>query len=392
MAVIEAVAALEAEMTAWRRELHRHPELAFEEHETAARVAGWLKGFGLDPHVGLAGTGVVATIEGRAAGPSIALRADLDALPMPEESGVAHASTAKGRMHACGHDGHMAMLLGAAKHLAATRDFAGAVHVVFQPAEEGGAGGEVMVREGLFEKFPAEQVFGLHNWPGLPRGEMAVRAGPVMAATDQFTITIEGRGGHAAMPHQTPDPVVGGAQVVLALQTIVSRVADPTDMAVVSVTCFEAGTAFNVIAPRAVLKGTVRTVAAATRDMVEARMGRIVAGVCAAHGLAGSVDYQRQYPATINTEAEAEIAARAAARVVGEARVHRALPPSMGGEDFAYMLRARPGCYVWLGTGRGEDTPGLHHPRYDFDDASLPVGASYWVRLVEERLGVRGAA
>lgn len=390
MAVIEAVAALAAEMTAWRRELHRHPELAFEEHETAARVAGWLKGFGLDPHVGLAGTGVVATIEGRARGPSIALRADLDALPMPEESGVPHASTAKGRMHACGHDGHMAMLLGAAKHLAATRDFAGTVHVVFQPAEEGGAGGEVMVREGLFEQFPAEQVFGLHNWPGLPRGEMAVHAGPVMAATDQFTITIEGRGGHAAMPHQTPDPVVCGAQVVLGLQTIVSRVADPADMAVVSVTCFEAGTAFNVIPPRAVLKGTVRTVAPATRDMVEARMARIVAGVCAAHGLEGSVDYQRQYPATINTAAEAEIAARAAAQVVGEGRVHRALPPSMGGEDFAYMLQARPGCYVWLGTGQGAGTPGLHHPRFDFDDPSLPVGASYWVRLVEERLGKAG--
>lgn len=387
MAVIDEIAALGAEMRAWRRELHAHPELAFAEHETAARVAGWLRDFGLDPAVGLAGTGVVATIDGRRPGPAIALRADLDALPMTEESGVPHASKTPGRMHACGHDGHIAMLLGAAKHLAASRDFGGRVHVVFQPAEEGGAGGEVMVREGLFEKFPAEQVFGLHNWPALPAGVFGVRAGPIMAATDTFTITVEGRGGHAAMPHQTLDPIVGGAQVVLALQSLVSRRLDPASMAVISVTVFEAGSAYNVIPARAVLRGTVRTVDPSVRDAIEAQMKRLVVGICDGLGLAGAIDYVRGYPATINSAAEAEIAAAAAARVVGAERVMRELPPSMGGEDFAYMLGARPGCYVWMGTGRGERTRGLHHPQFDFDDESLVVGASYWVRLVEERLG-----
>lgn len=387
MALVEGIAALEAEMVGWRRALHAHPELAFAEHDTAARVADWLRGFGLDPVLGLAGTGVVATIEGRRPGPAIALRADLDALPMTEESGVAHASKTPGRMHACGHDGHMAMLLGAAKHLAATRAFAGQVHVVFQPAEEGGAGGEVMVREGLFEKFPAEQVFGLHNWPALPAGVFGVRAGPIMAATDTFTITVEGRGGHAAMPHQTLDPIVGGAQVVLALQSLVSRRLDPAGMAVVSVTVFEAGSAYNVIPARAVLRGTVRTVEPGVRDAIEAQMKRLVTGICDGLGLTSAVDYVRGYPATINHAAEAELAARAAARVVGADKVMRELPPSMGGEDFAYMLGARPGCYVWMGTGRGEGTRGLHHPQFDFDDESLVVGASYWVRLVEERLG-----
>lgn len=386
MKPIDALAARADQLTRWRRDLHAHPELAFEEHRTAAFVAERLAEFGLEPHTGLATTGVVATIEGRAEGPAIALRADLDALPMTEESGVPHASTHPGRMHACGHDGHITMLLGAAQHLAETRAFAGAVHVVFQPAEEGAGGGKVMVDEGLFERFPAEQVFGLHNWPALPAGQMAVHTGPVMAATDRFTIVVEGRGGHAAMPHQGIDPVVGGAHLVTALQTLVSRTLDPTEAAVLSVTQFHAGSAFNVIPARAELGGTVRTLSPGSQDLIEAGMQRVIDGVCAALGLEGTLKYTRGYPATINTAPEAELAAEAAARVVGRENVRRDLPPSMGAEDFAFMLHARPGCYAWLGTGQGAGTAMLHHPRYDFADAMLPVGASYWVRLVETRL------
>lgn len=391
MKPIDALAARAEQLTAWRRDLHAHPELAFEEHRTAAFVAERLTEFGLSPHVGLATTGVVASIEGKAKGPAIALRADLDALPMTEESGVAHASTHPGRMHACGHDGHITMLLGAAQHLAETRDFAGTVHVVFQPAEEGAGGGKVMVDEGLFDRFPAEQVFGMHNWPALPAGQMAVHAGPVMAATDRFTIVVEGRGGHAAMPHQGIDPIVGGAHVVTALQTLVSRTLDPTEAAVLSVTQFHAGSAFNVIPARAELGGTVRTLSPATQDLIESGMRRVIDGVCAALGLHGTLDYTRGYPATINTIAEAELAARAAAQVVGAQNVRRDLPPSMGAEDFAFMLHARPGCYVWLGTGQGPGTAMLHHPKYDFADPMLPLGASYWVRLVEERLPLSAA-
>ncbi len=384
--LVPAIAERHAELVAWRRDLHAHPELGYAEERTSRVVAERLAAFGLDPDVGLAKTGVVATIQGRAPGPAIALRADLDALPMPEENTFAHASKHPGRMHACGHDGHTTMLLAAARHLAEHPDFAGTVHVVFQPAEEGGAGGRVMIEEGLLDRFPAEQVFGLHNWPALPAGEMAVHAGPVMAAADLFVITVEGRGGHAAMPHQTRDPIIGGAQLVSALQTLVSRTVDPTDPAVLSVTAFNGGSAHNVIPSRVELKGTVRTFSPAAQDAIEAGMKRLTAQICAGLGLEGRVDYRRTYPATVNTRDEAELAARAAARVVGAERVHRHLPPSMGGEDFAFMLRARPGCYVWLGTGAGPDSPPLHHPRYDFHDAMLPVGASYWVSLVETRL------
>lgn len=384
--LVPAIAAAADELTAWRRDLHAHPELGFAEHRTARVVADRLASFGLEPHTGLAGTGVVATIEGRAPGDAIALRADLDALPMPEENDFAHASKHAGRMHACGHDGHTTMLLAAARHLAATRAFAGTVHVVFQPAEEGQGGGRVMVEEGLFERFPAAQVFGLHNWPALPAGQIAVHDGPVMAAADIFAITIEGRGGHAAMPHLCRDPIIGGAQLVTALQTLVSRVADPTSPAVLSVTAFNGGTAHNVIPARVELKGTVRTFDEKTQDAIEDGMQRLTLQVCEAMGLTGRLDYRRSYPATINTRPEAALAARAAAAVVGEANVRRDLPPSMGGEDFAFMLRAKPGCYVWLGTGHGADFTPLHHPRYDFHDAMLPVGASYWVSLVETRL------
>jgi len=388
--VIPAIAARYAELVGWRRDLHAHPELGFVEHRTSRVVAERLASFGLDPDVGLAKTGVVATIHGRQPGPAIALRADLDALPMGEENTFGHASKHPGRMHACGHDGHTTMLLAAARHLAETRAFAGTVHVVFQPAEEGGGGGRVMVEEGLFDRFPVEQVFGLHNWPALPVGQIAVHTGPVMAATDVFAITIEGRGGHAAMPHQARDPIVGGAQLVTALQTLVSRAVAPTDPAVVSVTAFNGGSAHNVIPPRVELKGTVRSLAPSTRDTLEAGMKRLTARICEGLGLRGTVDYTRSYPATINTAAEADLAAAAAAKVVGPAGVRRDLPPSMGGEDFAFMLQARPGCYIWLGTGVGPDTAPLHHPRFDFFDSALPVGASYWVQLVHTRLPLTG--
>lgn len=386
VSVIPAIAERYAELVAWRRDLHAHPELAYAEKRTSRVVAERLASFGLDPDVGLAGTGVVATIHGDAPGPGIALRADLDALPMHEENRFGHASTHPGRMHACGHDGHTTMLLAAARHLAETRRFAGTVHVVFQPAEEGGAGGKLMVDQGLFDRFPAEQVFGMHNWPALPTGQMAVHTGPAMAAVDIFKIAIEGRGGHAAMPHQTRDPIVGGAQLVTALQTLVSRTVDPTDPAVVSVTAFNGGTAHNVIPPRVELMGTVRSFSAAARDTLESGIERLTHHICTGLGLTGAVDYQREYPATVNTAAEADLCAAVAAQVVGAENVQRDLPPSMGAEDFAFMLQARPGCYVWLGTGVGPDTAPLHHPRFDFHDAALPLGASYWVRLVETRL------
>jgi len=384
--IIDAIAAAADDLTAWRRDIHAHPETAFAEHRTAEIVGNHLAAFGIDVTAGLAKTGVVGTLHGRESGPSIALRADLDALHLTEENDFAHRSTHAGQMHACGHDGHTTMLLGAAQYLAQTRRFAGTVHFVFQPAEENEGGGRVMVEEGLFEQFPVEQVFGLHNWPWLAAGEMAVHIGPVMAAADRFDVEIEGKGGHGAMPHQCVDPVVVAAQVITAFQTIASRTTCPTDTAVVSVTRLEAGETYNVIPARVRLSGTTRSFAPAVQAQIEARMREIVQGVCSAHGAVGRLDYRRGYPATVNDPEAVVWAANAACAVVGEQRVHRELPPSTGAEDFAYLARERPGCYVWLGTGNGPETPGLHHPQYDFNDAMLPVGASYWARLVESRL------
>jgi amidohydrolase len=384
--IIEPIAARAAELTAWRRDLHAHPETAFEEHRTAAMVAERLADFGIEVATGLARTGVVGTLHGDGEGPVIALRADLDALHLDEENDFAHRSTHAGRMHACGHDGHTTMLLAAARYLAQTRKFAGTVHFIFQPAEENEGGGRVMVEEGLFDRFPAEHVFGLHNWPWLPAGEMAVHVGPVMAAADRFDVVIEGKGGHGAMPHQCVDPVVVAAQVITALQTITSRTTSPTDCAVVSVTRLRAGHTYNVIPARVNLSGTTRSFSPEVRQRIEARMGEIVAGICAAHGAVGHLDYRSGYPATVNDAEAARWAVDAARAVVGPQRVHEDLPPSTGAEDFAYLARARPGCYVWLGTGVGPDPPGLHHPRFDFNDDMLAVGASYWARLVERRL------
>ncbi|MGF1639723.1 MAG: M20 aminoacylase family protein [Rhodospirillales bacterium] len=382
MPIIEDIARRREEMTAWRRHLHARPELAFEERLTAAFVADRLAEFGLDVHRGLAGTGVVGTLSS-GDGPAIALRADMDALPIEEANDFAHRSAHPGRMHACGHDGHSAMLLGAARFLAETRRFRGTVHFVFQPAEENEGGARRMVEEGLFERFPVRAVYGMHNWPGRPAGSIAVRPGPMMAAFDTFEIAVAGHGAHAAMPHLGCDPVVAAAAIVGALQTVTSRAVDPLDSAVVSVTQFHAGDAWNVIPERALLRGTARALRPEVQQAIEAGVRRVATGVAAGFGADAAVHYERRYPPTVNDPAETERAAAAAVAVVGRENVDRDPMPSMGSEDFAFMLRERPGCYVWIGNGPGEGGCTLHNPRYDFNDAILPVGASYWATLVE---------
>ncbi len=372
--------------TEWRRDLHAHPEIAFEEHRTASFVADRLESFGVEVHCGLAKTGVVGQLKAGTGNRAIALRADMDALPMEEHNGFGHRSQVPGMMHACGHDGHTTMLLGAAKYLAETKGFDGTVYFIFQPAEEGEGGGEVMVKEGLFEQFPVEAVFGLHNWPGMPAGQFGIAAGPMMAAFDTFDLKITGKGSHAAMPHQGVDSIVTAAQVVTALQTIASRNTDPLDAVVVSVTQIHGGDAYNIIPESVALKGTVRTFKDSVREGVEPAMRRIANGICEAAGATMELDYHWRYPSTVNHAEETELAAAAAAAVVGAENIDRHPVPSMGSEDFAYMLRERPGCYVWLGNGLGEGGCMLHNPGYDFNDEILPVGASYWATLVEQIL------
>ena len=390
MAIINRIGDFQEEMTAWRRDLHAHPEIGFEETRTSALVADKLRAFGFDEvHAGLAKTGVVGVLRAGSGGRAIGLRADMDALPIEEATGLPYASRNPGRMHACGHDGHTTMLLGAARYLAETRNFDGTVFFIFQPAEEMMAGGRVMVEEGLFERFPAEQVFGMHNWPRMPVGTFAMRPGPVMAAADRIVIGLTGRGGHGAMPHHACDPVVAGAQIVSALQTIVARNADPIERAVVSITQFHAGDADNVIPQTAFLGGTARSFTPEMRDLLERRLGEIARGVGQALGVEVVVSYERGYPPTVNSEAETELAARAAAAVVGEDKVDRAPAPVMGAEDFAFMLEQRPGSYIFIGNGGGEDAPMVHHPRYNFNDEVLPFGASYWSKLVEQLLPAR---
>ena len=389
MNLVPEVSALVPRMRAWRHHLHAHPETAFEETATAAFVAERLRAFGLDVHTGLARTGVVGVLENGSPGASIGLRADLDALHIRESTGVAHASQHDGRMHACGHDGHTAMLLGAAAALAQRRKFAGTVHFVFQPAEENEGGGRVMVEEGLFERFPMQAVYGLHNWPKLPVGRIATRAGPLMGAFDIFEIVVTGKGAHAAMPYQGKDPMLFVAHAIQALQTIPARNLHPLDAGVVSVTQVHGGDTWNVIPEEVVLRGTVRSFEPAVRDLIEARMRSIVAGIAAMFEMQATVRYERRYPATVNTPAETAHALAAAAAVVGEAGVIADPRPELGSEDFAYMLQAKPGCYAWLGAGTGPESPGLHSPRYDFNDEVLAIGASYWVRLAEQRLAAR---
>jgi hippurate hydrolase len=389
MPVLNRIASFHDEMAAWRRRIHSRPETAFEEHGTAAYVAETLRGFGIAVDEGLARTGVVGRLEGQAGpGGAIGLRADMDALHIAEQTGLAHRSQVDGKMHACGHDGHTAMLLGAAKYLAEAPNFAGTVYFIFQPAEENEGGGRVMVEEGLFSTYPMDAVYGMHNWPGHPAGSIAVRTGPMMAAYDIFELTVAGRGCHAAMPHQGIDPVLAGAAIVTALQSIASRTVDPLQSAVVSVTQIHGGDTWNVIPNEVVLRGTARSFEPRVQDAIEAGIRRIAEGICAAHGATMTMRYERRYPATINSGPETEHAAHAAGLVVGEASLIRDPTPSMGSEDFAFMLQQKPGSYVWI--GNGVDSAKLHNPRYDFNDEVLAVGASYWARLVETVLAKTG--
>ncbi|WP_242218708.1 M20 aminoacylase family protein [Shinella zoogloeoides] len=384
MPILNRAAELQDEIAEWRRQIHRQPELLFAVEKTAAFVAEKLREFGVDEIMtGIGRTGVVGLIRGKGEGRTIGLRADMDALPIEETSGKAWASTVKGKMHACGHDGHTAMLLGAAKYLAETRNFSGNVAVIFQPAEEGGGGGNEMVKDGMMERFGIAEVYGMHNLPGMPVGSFGTRAGPIMAATDEFNILVTGRGGHAALPHKTVDPIVIGAQVVSALQTIVSRIADPIASLVVSVTKFNAGFAHNVIPEQAQLAGTVRTLNPDMREEAEARIRQICAGLAAAHGAEITVAYHRNYPVTVNHAEETGHAVSVAREIAGAAAVEPSLAPMMGGEDFSYMLEARPGAFIFIGNG---DTAGLHHPAYDFNDDVIPHGVTYWVKLAESRL------
>lgn len=381
------VAGLASEMRAWRRHLHAHPETAFEEHETAAFVAERLRDFGLSPVVGVAGTGVVASLTGRRPGTrAIALRADMDALHVREENDFEHRSRNAGRMHACGHDGHTAMLLGAARALSEEPDFAGTVHFVFQPAEENEGGGRAMLEDGLFERFPTDAVFGMHNWPGLPVGRMAMKPGAMMGGFDTFEIVIIGNGCHSAMPYMGNDPMVAAGQLLCSLQTIPGRNLHPLDGAVVSTTQIFGGDTWNVIPDRVTIRGTARYFKVEVQNVIEGRLADLAGRISAAFNCTASVRYEHRYPPTVNSVHETAVSAAAAAQVVGEAAIDHDPLPSMGAEDFAFMLQRRPGCYVWLGNGPIDGGCLLHSAQYDFNDDVAPIGASYWVKLVEQVL------
>ena len=388
MPIINRAAELAEDAKVWRRDFHQHPELLYEVHRTAARVAELLTSFGVDEVVtGIGRTGVVGVIRGREPSPRvIGLRADMDALPLQEVSDIPHKSTIPGRMHACGHDGHTAMLLGAARYLAETRNFAGTAVVIFQPAEEGGAGGRAMVDDGLMERFGIEEVYGLHNAPGLPLGAVSTRVGAVMAAADTFEVRLKGLGGHAARPNKCVDPIIAGAQIVTALQTIVARNVDPVESAVLSITRFHAGTsADNIIPQTAIIGGTVRTLDEEVRRLMDKRFKDLVTAMASGMGVEVEIDYEWGYPVVVNHAEQTAFAARVARDVVGPDQVKTDMPPRLGGEDFAYMLQARPGAFVFMGIGDGA---GVHHPEYDFNDDVIPHGISYWAKLVETEMPV----
>jgi hippurate hydrolase len=388
MPIVNRVADLQPDIQAWRRDIHEHPELLYDVHRTAALVADRLREFGCDEvATGLGKTGVVGVIKGRKQGGRgeikvIGLRADMDALPIEEATDLPYSSRNQGLMHACGHDGHTAMLLGAARYLAETRNFAGNAVVIFQPAEEGGAGAAAMIKDGLMDRFGIEQVFGMHNGPGIPIGAFAIRPGPIMAATASLDIRIEGHGGHAARPHKCIDSVMVGTQLITAFQQIVSRNVDPLDSAVISICEFHAGNTRNVIPQTAVLRGTVRVLTREVLQLIEKRMREICAGVAQITGAKIDLDYVHGYPVTVNHAAQTEFATKVAREVAGEANVHDT-QPMMGAEDFAYMLEARPGAFIFCGNG---DSAGLHHPAYDFNDEAIVYGTSYWIKLVENAL------
>ena len=391
MKLIESILAQAPAMAAIRRDLHAHPELCFEEVRTADIVATQLTEWGIPIHRGMGTTGVVGIVHGRdggACGRGVGLRADMDALPMQEFNTFAHASQHAGKMHACGHDGHTAMLLAAARHLAQHRDFDGTVYLIFQPAEEGGGGAREMIKDGLFDKFPMEAVFGMHNWPGMPTGSFAVSPGPVMASSNEFKITIRGKGSHAALPHNGTDPVPIACQLVQAFQTIITRNKKPVDAGVISVTMIHAGEATNVVPDFCVLEGTVRTFSIEVLDMIEQRMRELSEGICAAFGARCEFAFDRNYPPTINSAAEAAFAREVMAGIVGSDKV-LTQEPTMGAEDFSYMLQAKPGAYCFIANGDGQHREmghgggpcTLHNPSYDFNDALIPLGATYWVEL-----------
>ena len=389
MPVINRAADLQSEITAWRRDFHENPELLYEVHRTAGIVSDKLKQFGCDKVVtGIGRTGVVAVIKGKTdkSGKVIGIRADMDALPIEEATGAPHQSKIRGAMHACGHDGHTAILLGAAKYLAETRNFDGTAVMIFQPAEEGGAGAEAMLKDGLLERFGVQEVYGLHNMPGIPVGSFALRPGPLMAAADRFDIQIEGKGGHAARPHEGIDTLLVACQVVTALQSIVARNVNPLESAVVSVCSIQAGNTFNVIPQHARLLGTVRTLTDEVRDLCETRIRAVVESVCAAYGATVKIEYNRGYPVTRNHPEQADFLARIAAQVGGEGAVDADVTPLMGAEDFSYMLEQRPGAYIFLGNG---NTAGVHHPAYDFNDEAIPYGVSLWAKVVETAMPAR---
>ena len=385
MPILNSAIVLQSEVTEWRRQLHQNPELLYDVHQTANFVIEKLREFGVDEIAsGIGETGVVGIIRGKGSSTRmIGLRADMDALPIVETSGKPWASKIEGKMHACGHDGHTAMLLGAAKYLAETRNFDGQIAVIFQPAEEGGGGALAMINDGLLDRFPIAEFYGVHNMPGIPVGQFAMRKGGIMAAPDKFKIVVHGRGGHAAQPHKTIDPIAIGAQIVSNLQLIASRCADPCRSVVVSVTQFHAGSSHNIIPDTAEIIGTVRTLDEETRDLAEKRLVEIATSIATAHGATADAKFQRFCPVTVNHPAETDYAYEIASEIVGAHNVDPNVDPSMAGEDFSYMLNAAPGCYIFLGNG---DTAGLHNPNYDFSDEAIPYGISYWVGVAEKRL------
>ncbi|WP_300031365.1 M20 aminoacylase family protein [uncultured Roseobacter sp.] len=384
MPVKNRFAELHEDITAWRRDMHENPELLFDTHRTAGLVADKLRAFGCDEVVtGIGRTGVVGVIRGKSdtSGRVIGLRADMDALPITEETGVDYVSKTPGKMHACGHDGHTAMLLGAAQYLAETRNFNGSVAVIFQPAEEGGGGGREMCEDGMMERFGIQEVYGMHNWPGMETGQFAIRPGAFFAATDIFEIEIEGKGGHAAFPHQTIDPTVVASHIVTAAQSIASRNTDPVEQLVMSITSFETSSnAFNVIPQKVTMRGTARTMSAEVRDLVETRLTKLVQGISENFGATGRIDYTRNYPVTVNHPEQTDFAAEVARRVSGDCAEAELV---MGGEDFAFMLEERPGAYILMGNG---SSARLHHPEYNFNDDAIPAGCSWWAEIVEQRM------
>jgi amidohydrolase len=386
MPIINRVADLAGEIAEWRHDLHAHPELLYDVKRTAQTVADKLKAFGCDDVVtGIGRTGVVGVIRGRKgeSNKAIGLRADMDALPIEEATNLPYKSTVPGKMHACGHDGHTAMLLGAARYLAETRNFAGNAVVIFQPAEEGGAGGKAMVEDGLMERFGVSEVYGMHNFPGMPVGQFGLRSGPIMAAADHLAIDIEGKGGHAARPHLAVDTVLVGAQIINNIQSVVSRNADPLESAVVSICMFHAGNTDNVIPQTAQLRGTARSLSPGVRDLLEKRLQDVVEGTAKVYGAKATLKYRRGYPVLKNHAAQTDFAARVAGEIAGQDKIDTDWPPVMGAEDFSFMLNARPGAFIFVGNG---DSAGLHHPAYNFNDDAIPFGTSYWVKLVETAL------